>query len=612
MSARPPGPPPVAPDQWRRIKETFQSALEVESSARGTFLDEACGADAWLRREVGSLLAAHEGARAFIETPALAGGLRVAPEGDPLIGTVVEGRYEIEARIGGGGMGAVYRARHLGLGTVRALKVMNREWLDRPGFVQRFENEAKVAEGLVHPHLVRVYDTARLPDGSLGIVSEYVDGETLAQRLRRRPPTLDEMRCVVAQVADGMHLAHRQGILHRDIAPDNLLVCGEAHGLQVKLLDFGIAKDLSRPGERLTGSGMLFGKLGYASPEQMGLLPRGTPPDPRTDVFSLATVAYEMLTGTLPWRRDSVQSYVHDLLVRPEAEQQEAIAARLAPAWRPVFLRALARAREARTPSMEALKDEVLAVAASGVGVAAIDASSPTMVFPASRRRSRLWAGAAAGVGVLLAIVAWPRSGRELPPPAVMRPAVVAAPTALPVAVATSEAPPSAATPAALSRTIQGPPKPAPAAETRSDSRAPEPARLILQSPTSASVLLDGQPRGRTPLTLDGLAAGPHLLTVTADDGRVVEENLELEAGKTIERRLIFRGYGSVTVVAPVWAEVSLDGGPPQQTPCRFDRVPAGRHTLRAWREGHEAQVLEVDVVEGETRQVPVDLQKGR
>jgi hypothetical protein len=234
------------------------------------------------------------------------------------------------------------------------------------------------------------------------------------------------------------------------------------------------------------------------------------------------------------------------------------------------------------------------------------------MVFPASRRRSRLWAAAAAGVGVLLAMAAWPRSGRELPPPAAMPPAVVAAPTALPVPVATSEAPPSAATPAALSRTIQGPPKPAPAAETRSDSRAPAPARLILQSPTSASVLLDGQPRGRTPLTLEGLAAGSHLLTVTADDGRVVEEALELEAGKTIERKLIFRGYGSVTVVAPVWAEVSLDGGAAQQTPCRFERVPAGRHTLRAWREGQEPQVLEVDVVAGETRQVRVDLQKGR
>ena len=199
-------------------------------------------------------------------------------------------------------MGRVYRALHVDLDAPRAIKVLRSELAKDAAFVARFEAEARLAEGLRHPNLVTVHDLGRLGDGTPYIVSELVEGQTLSELFRQGLTFTPEETCDwLCQLADGLSLAHRRGIVHRDIAPDNIMVTGRgSEEVTVRLLDFGIAKrPLAKSGPD-TGSSIFLGKLGYAAPEQMGALPEGDPLDARTDVFSLTVVAYQMLTGKLP------------------------------------------------------------------------------------------------------------------------------------------------------------------------------------------------------------------------------------------------------------------------------------------------------------------------
>jgi serine/threonine-protein kinase len=281
---------------------------------------------------------------------------------DPQVGTVVDGKYQIVERLGTGGMGTVYKAMHLSLGAPRALKMMRPELAGDVGLAARFRTEARLAESLRHPYLVALYDFGQLPGGAWYIVSEFVEGATLALLLRRRGTrfgSLDVAR-LMGQVADGLALAHRKGVIHRDISPDNIMLTSdEGEGVIAKLLDFGIAKDTVRPSPALTGVGWNIGKIGFSSPEQMGLLGKDEAIDARCDVFSLAAVAYLMLSGVLPWRRDGTQSYMYDLLLRPEAELMAEVGLRVPVPWREVFVEALARGREARIGNMTLLRERM-------------------------------------------------------------------------------------------------------------------------------------------------------------------------------------------------------------------------------------------------------------
>ncbi len=156
-------------------------------------------------------------------------------------GDVIDGKYRIEALIGRGGMGAVYRARHLRLDALRAIKLMRTELADDDEFVQRFHNEARLVESLRHANVVALYDYAMLDDGTKYIVWEYVEGETIGKHLlsgRRFTPeqTLD----LVRQIANGLAAAHDQGILHRDVSPDNIMICSDG---QAKVLDLGLLEN---------------------------------------------------------------------------------------------------------------------------------------------------------------------------------------------------------------------------------------------------------------------------------------------------------------------------------------------------------------------------------
>jgi serine/threonine protein kinase len=306
---------------------------------------------------------------------------------DPLVGTIVDGKYQVTGRIGAGGMGTVYRAVHVSLGAPRALKVMRRELVGDPDLAERFRSEARLAEGLRHPSLVALYDFGQIPDRGWYIVSELVEGATLAVLLRRRDvrfPSADVAR-LVGQVADGLGLAHRRGVVHRDISPDNIMLAASDDGEVVaKLLDFGIAKDtLAAPGGS-TGVGWNMGKVGFSSPEQMGLLREGERIDARADVFSLAAVAYFMLNARLPWRRDGVQAYTHDLLLRPEPELLDDIRAHAPEPWHGLFVAALARVRDQRLSGMAALREGL-----AGAARAMAEAGTPEPpAFGADRLRS--------------------------------------------------------------------------------------------------------------------------------------------------------------------------------------------------------------------------------
>jgi Tol biopolymer transport system component len=282
----------MTPERWTRIKEVFDAALEKEPAARGAFLDQECG-DADVRREVDSLLAAHAESDGFLETPVLTSvpdlprGTRVGP-------------YEIAESIGAGGMGEVYRARDTRLERDVAIKVLPAHIAADAARVKRFEQEARAASALNHPNIVAVYDTG-WHDGLPYIVTELLEGETLAERLVRGALPLRRALECAQQIAAGLVAAHERGIVHRDLKPANLFVTEPG---QIKILDFGVAK-LARTMESVTDAattpGLVVGTVGYMSPEQV----RAQPVDSRSDQFALGCVLYEMLTGRQPVQRAS-------------------------------------------------------------------------------------------------------------------------------------------------------------------------------------------------------------------------------------------------------------------------------------------------------------------
>jgi serine/threonine-protein kinase len=213
---------------------------------------------------------------------------------------VLNNRYELERPVGQGGMASVYRARDLRLGRPVAVKVLHPRYADDQEFVQRFDHEAMSAASLsAHPHIVDVYDVGE--HGNIHyIVMELIEGEDLKWVIDREAPMpINRAIALVEQVADGLEYAHRQGFVHRDVKPQNILIdrSGKAH-----ITDFGIAK--SHLSTALTQAGMTFGTADYISPEQA----QGLDASPQSDIYSLGVVLYEMLTGELPFKGDSPMS----------------------------------------------------------------------------------------------------------------------------------------------------------------------------------------------------------------------------------------------------------------------------------------------------------------
>ncbi|HNS96920.1 MAG TPA: serine/threonine-protein kinase [Polyangiaceae bacterium] len=220
---------------------------------------------------------------------------------DPLVGQVLDGRWVIRRRIGAGGMGAVYAASQLSVNRQVAIKTLPLEHSKNPGLVERFLHEAEVASTIAHPHCVTIHDFGQTREGLLYLAMEYLDGQSLEDRLQQAPISIPEVIEITNQVAAALTAAHAQRIVHRDLKPANIfLLSMPDHSVFVKVLDFGIAKALDST-RRLTGTGEVFGTPWYMSPEQS----LGQAVDGRSDLYSLGCILYEMLTGRPPFDADN-------------------------------------------------------------------------------------------------------------------------------------------------------------------------------------------------------------------------------------------------------------------------------------------------------------------
>ena len=227
-------------------------------------------------------------------------------------GQTLDGKYEILDKIGEGGMGEVFRARHLHLDEVRIIKVTKADALGDGHEPRRFQEEARMATLVRHPNVAALYDFSKLPDGSYYMVWEFIDGITLEAWLKRHGP-LPVARALdlAQQILSGLAQIHAQGIVHRDLAPDNVMVKEGPDGrLHAKIIDLGIAKRVAAESLQMTGTGMFVGKLKYCSPEQAGSLSSGQTVDARSDLYSFGVVLYEMLTGKAPFESPTPEGYL--------------------------------------------------------------------------------------------------------------------------------------------------------------------------------------------------------------------------------------------------------------------------------------------------------------
>jgi serine/threonine protein kinase len=236
-----------------------------------------------------------------------------------LVGQVVEQRYRIEEAIGRGAMGAVFRARHVKLGREVAVKVLHDHLVRDAAMVARFEREAAIAARLHHKNLVGVIDVGETPSRQRMMVLELVRGESLASIVAEAPLAPARIASLVKQLLHGLEHAHAAGLVHRDLKPENVIVEVDGDGAEVpRIVDFGIAV-LCEPGKcpvagrRITEIGLVLGTPAYMAPEQA----RGEAPDPRTDLFALGVMTYEMLAGVPPFPGDGVEVITANLSKDP-------------------------------------------------------------------------------------------------------------------------------------------------------------------------------------------------------------------------------------------------------------------------------------------------------
>ena len=254
---------------------------------------------------------------------------------DPYIGrAILGGQFLIEQKIGSGGMGAVYRASQPAMNRLVAVKILHPKLTNRKDLASRFRREARAMSHLQHPNTVRVFLFGDLEDGSLYIVMEYLEGRNLNQTVRKEGPLpIDRAIPILIQCCGALQEAHSQGIVHRDLKPENIFLSTNG-GLRdyPKVLDFGLAKVTERelrPGSiMLTQEGMVFGTPEFMSPEQA----QGKVLDARSDIYSLATILYEVLTGKLPFDAKTPMEYIQLHVTKPPISLDDRVPGKRFPA----------------------------------------------------------------------------------------------------------------------------------------------------------------------------------------------------------------------------------------------------------------------------------------
>lgn len=301
-------------EDWRRVREVLEAALALPPELRLPFVAERCHGEPGIEAQVVGLLASHDGAADFLETPA-ARLLLGDPAPTDLTGLHI-GPYHLEDRIGSGGMGEVYRALDTRLQRIVAIKVLPSAVAAHQPARERFEREARAVAALNHPHICTLHDVGT-HEGVAYLVMEFLEGETLAKRLERGALAIDQALQVAIAMCAALDRAHRSGIVHRDLKPRNIMLTPSG----AKLLDFGVAKTtapamVSGDGEASadhTAPGTILGTLQYMAPEQL----EGRTADARTDVFALGCVLYEMVTAKKAFDARSSASLLTAIMMLP-------------------------------------------------------------------------------------------------------------------------------------------------------------------------------------------------------------------------------------------------------------------------------------------------------
>jgi serine/threonine-protein kinase len=308
------------------------------------------------------------------------------PLRDALLGTTIEGRYEVLELLGEGGTGRVYKVRHAALGRLFAMKILRHDLARDEVIAARFIQEARATARVRHPHIIEITDYGNLSEGIPFFVTELLVGQTLRGviKIEGPIPLLRAME-IVKQIAGALGAAHAVGIIHRDLKPDNIFLVGDGlAAIDVRVVDFGAAKVAGA--SRMTRDGIVYGTPHYMSPEQAS----GQPVDHRSDIYSLGIIMYEMFTGRVPFEADTYMGVLtQHMFVQPVPPSRVMGASAELGALEEIALVCLAKGPEDRYPSMQALSAEIERTA-SGDG----------QVPPSHIHRRRLDLGVASGGGV--------------------------------------------------------------------------------------------------------------------------------------------------------------------------------------------------------------------
>jgi eukaryotic-like serine/threonine-protein kinase len=457
---------------------------------------------------------------------------------DPYLGATIDGRYKVEAVLGEGGMGVVYRCTHTIIGKKVAMKVLRADLARDAEVTERFLNEAKAASSIGNAHIIDISDFGQFPDGAAYFVMEFLGGQPLSKLLEHQQPLpVQRILHLARQIAEGLSAAHAAGIVHRDLKPDNIfLVNRGAERDFIKILDFGIAKvSTSAEGSKLTRAGAVFGTPHYMSPEQAA----GQPVDHRGDIYSFGVILYELASGRLPFDADNFMGILTQHMYKAPVPIRALVPVPqdVPPGLEAIILKCLSKRPEHRYQSMQELIVEFGKLAAGGVPDAVPEMMArsggfnvpvdyfkkgpmpaPVPATPSRAPGGNRWplyggiAGVLAAIAIVVGIFAKSQSSAAVQAP----PALTAEPTAAATAV------PTAAVTAAPT---------VPAAPTGKQV-------MLAAEPIDAHVFRDAEDLGQSPVMLTVENGKPQVLEIRRDgykpekisiDGSNAREIVKLE-----------------------------------------------------------------------------------